>query len=330
MVFASAEDAPAWAGTIQLIAKARIDDPVAVDALAAAQAVAKSAVDALAAADKALAKPTEELAKANAALTAAKAELDAKPDDEGLKQKVADAEAKVTAATAALKTTTDARAAAEQKVNETKAAVQQADAAKNAAAREVTHPVRYGTVVWGAAAANLPGDARVAQSLELSVMEEPSPYQLTTDVHRVEANHNRQILVPVKITRRNGFEQPVNITVQGQPQNAQVENKAIPKEKAEELYRFFIPPNAPVGTYVTYLTGQAAVSYRKNPAKADRAKAELDAAEQAANAAAEVLKTTTATRDAAIKKATDDGANLKKLTEVKQQSGQGSGRCANR
>ena len=100
LVFSSAEDAPAFAGTIQLIAKARIDDPVAVEALVAAQAAVKPAADALAAADKALVKPTEDLAKANEALTAAKTELAAKPDDEGLKKKVADAEAKVTAATA--------------------------------------------------------------------------------------------------------------------------------------------------------------------------------------------------------------------------------------
>lgn len=320
LVFSSADDAPAWAGTIRLIAKARIDDPVAVEALTAAQAGRKTAIDALTAAEKALAKPTEDLAKANAELTTAKTELDAKPDDEGLKKKFADAEAKVAAAVAALKTVTDARAAAEEKANLTKAAVEQVEAAKNAAAREVTHPVRYGTVVWGAAAANLPGDARVAQSLELSVMDESSPYQLTTDIHRIEANHNRQILVPVKIARRNGFDQPVNVTVQAQPQNAQVENKAIPKEKGEEVYRIFIPPNAPVGTYVTYLTGQAQVSYRKNPAKADRAKAELTTAEQAANTAAETLKTATATRDTAVKKAADDAANLKKLTETKQQS----------
>ena len=84
-------------------------------------------------------------------------------------------------------------------------------------------------------------------------MEEPSPYQITTDIHRVEANHNRQILVPVKVARRNGFDQPVNITVLGQPPNAQVENKPIPKEKTDEVFRLFIPPNAPVGTYVTYL-----------------------------------------------------------------------------
>ena len=320
IVFTSAEDAPVWAGTIQLVAKARIDDPVAVDALAAAESSAKVAVDALAAAEKTLAKPADDFAKANEALTAAKNELAAKPDDAGLKQKLAEAEANVAATSAAHKPLAEARAVAERKVNEAKVVAQQALAAKNAAAREVTHPARYGTVVWGAAQPNVPADSRVAQSIELSVMDEPSPYQLTTDVYRVDANHGRQILVPVKIARRNGFDQPVNITVAGQPPNAQIENKPIPKEKAEEFFRFFIPPNAPVGTYVAYLTGQAAVSYRKNPAKADKAKAEFDALDKLAIVAAETLKVATELRDATVKKVADDIANLKKLTEVKQQS----------
>ena len=317
LVFSTTEDAPAWAGSIKLVAKARVDAPAAVEALTAAQAAAKTAADALAAADKTIAKPTEDLTKANEALTAAKAELAAKPDDEALKKKVADAEAKVTATTAALKTVTDARAAADQKVKETQAAVQQADAAKNAAAKDVVHPARYGTVLWNAPQPNQPADARVAQSIELSVIEEASPIQLTTTVHKVEANHNRQILIPVKVARRNGFDQPVALTFAGQPQNAQVENKPIPKEKTEELYRVFVPPNAPVGTYVMFLTGTAQVSYRKNPAKADRLKAEFTAAEMAAAAAAEALKTATATKDAAVKKAADDAANFKKMTDAK-------------
>ncbi len=317
LVFTSSDDAPAFAGTIKLITKARIDDPAATEALTIAQATAKAAADALAAADKAIAKPADDLAKGTEALNAAKTELAAKTDDEGLKKKVADAEAKVVALTAAHKAVADAKAAADAKVNETKAAVAGADAAKNAAAKEVVHPARYGTVIWNAAAANQQADSRVAQAIELSVIEEPSPFQLVTDVHRVEANHNRQILVPVKLARRNGFDQPVTVTTVGQPQNAQVENKPIPKEKADEVYRIFIPPNVPVGTYVTYLTGQAQVSYRKNVPKADRAKAEFTAAEMAAAAAVEALKTATATKDAAIKKATDDAANFKKLTEAK-------------
>jgi hypothetical protein len=317
LVFSTTEDAPAFAGNIKLVAKAKIDAPAAVEALTAAQAAAKAAADALVAADKAVAKPTEDLTKANEALAAAKTELAAKPDDEGLKKKVADAEAKVTAATAAHKTVADARAAADQKVKETQVAVQQADAAKTAAAKQVVHAARYGTVLWNVPQANQAPEARVAQAIELSVIEEPAPIQLSAAVHFVEANHNRQILVPVKVARRNGFDQPVNLTFVGQPQNAQVENKAIPKEKAEELFRVFIPPNAPVGTYVMFLTGQAQVSYRKNPAKADRLKAEFTAAEQAATAAAEALKTATATKDAAVKKAADDAANLKKATDAK-------------
>lgn len=320
LVFSSAEDAPAWAGTIRLVAKATIDDPAAAEALSAAQNAAKLAVEGLAAASKALAKPAEDLTKANEVLASTKVELTQKPDDEGLKAKVLEATAKVEAASAAVKPLAEARTAAEAKVTETNAAVARAEAAKLAAAREVTHPVRYGTVVWGAPQPNIPGDARLAQSIELSVMEEPSPFQLTTDVHRVDVNHSRQVLVPVKVARRNGFDQPVNITVQGQPPNTQVENKPIPKEKSDEVFRFFVPPNTPVGTYVTYLTGQAAVSYRKNPLKADRAKEELTAAEQAANEVAEALKGATAARDAAVKKAADDAANLKKLTDAKDQA----------
>lgn len=320
LVFSSAEDAPAWAGTIRLVAKAQIDDPAAVDALTAAQATAKAASDALAAAEKAVAAPTDELKKATDALAAAKTELDAKPDDEALKKKFADAEAKVTAATATLKPVADAKAAAAQKVADTVAAVNAAEAAKNAARKEVIHPARYGTVIWGAPQPNIPGESRVAQAIELSVMDETAPVQISTDVHRVEANHNRQILVPVKVARRAGFDQPVTITTVGQPPNTQVENKPIPKEKAEEVFRFFIPPNVPVGTYVAYLSGQATVSYRKNPAKADLTKAELTAAEQAANTAAEALKAATAAKDAAVKKAADDAANFKKATEAKQAS----------
>ena len=320
IVFSSAEDAPAWTGTIKLVAKARIDSPPAVAALDAAVAAEKAASDAFVAATTAFAKPNEDLVKANEAAAAAKAELAANPNDAALKQKVVDLDAKVTAAAAAQQPLAAARTAAEQKLNIARAAVQRATATKDAAARQVSHVARYGTVVWGAAQPNIPGDVRVAQAIELSVMEEPAPYQLTTDVYRVDANHSRQILVPIKIARRNGFDAPVNLTFLGQPPNAQIENKPIPKEKTEELVRIFIPPNAPPGTYVTFLTGQAAVSYRKNPAKADRAQAELTAADQAANAAAEALKAATAAKDAAVKKASDDQANVKKLVDAKLQS----------
>lgn len=316
LVFAAAEDAAVWSGTVQLTAKGFIDDPSLVEAQTAATAQLKPAQDALAAADKALAKPTEDHKAAVAALEAAKKELDAKKDDEALKKKVADAEAKVTAAAAALKTVTDAKTAAETKVKDTEAAIAAAKKAVEAARKEFTRPVRIGTVLVNGQP-NIPTDSRVSQALELSVMDEAAPFELLTDVHQVVANHNRQILVPVKVVRRNGFDNAVPLTFVGQPPNVQIENKPIPKEKGDEVFRVFVPPNAPVGTYVVHLQGQQQVSYRKNPAKADRAKAAQMEAEKALAAATEALTKANAAKDAAVKKAQETAEALKKATEAK-------------
>ena len=254
--------------------------------------------------------------QANAALEAAKKELADKPDDENLKKKVADAETKATAAAATHQQVVNARTAAEQKLKETEAAIAQAQAAVVASRKEVVHPARFGTVLYNGQP-NIPGESRVSQALELSVVEETAPFELLTDVHRVEANHNRQILVPVKVIRRNGFDNAVTMTFVGQPQNVQIENKPIAKEKAEEVFRVFVPPNAPVGTYVMWLAGQQQVSYRKNPAKADRAKAALDEATKAATAATEALTKANADKDAAVKKAQETAEAFKKATEAK-------------
>ncbi len=316
LVFAAAEDAPPWSGTVKITGKAIIEDPVLVNAQAAVQANLKPAQDAFTAADKAVAKPAEDLKAANDALAAAKKELDANKDDENLKKKVADAEVKVTAATAAHKAVVDARAAAEAKVKEAEAAIAKAKEAVVASRKEVIRPARIGTVQFNGQP-NIPTDARVSQALELSVIEEPAPFELLTDVHQVTANHNRQILVPVKIIRRAGFDNAVPLTFAGQPPNVQIENKPIPKEKADEVFRIFVPPNAPVGTYVLHLVGQQQVSYRRNPAKADKAKAELTEAEKAAVAAAEALTKANTAKDEAAKKAVDAAEALKKATEAK-------------
>lgn len=316
LVFSSTEDAPAWAGTVRIVGKAKIEDPAKAAAIVAAKAAVKPASDAVAAADKAISKPAEDLKKETDARTAAKAELDAKPDDEALKKKVADAEAKVVAATQAHQAALDAKAAAEKKLAEANAAVEQALAANQAAIKEITRLARTGTIVWSGQP-NVPGDARVSQNLELSVIEEPAPFQLVTTVHREVANHNRQILVPVKLIKRPGFDANVSLQFVGQPQNVQIENKAINKDKPDEIFRMFVPPNAPAGTYTMYLAGQAQVSYRRNPQKVEKLKTELDAADKAAAAAAEVVKAATTKRDDAVKAVPVAQEALKKATEAK-------------
>jgi len=134
----------------------------------------------------------------------------------------------------------------------------------------------------------------------------------------VEANHNRQILVPVKLLKRNGFDENVTLTFVGTPQNAQVENKPINKGAADGVYRIFLPNNVPVGTYTLYMKATAAVQYRRRPELADKAKVILDQAVAAVAPAAEALTKANADKDAAVKKATETDAAFKKATTDKE------------
>ncbi|GIX05565.1 MAG: hypothetical protein KatS3mg114_1434 [Planctomycetaceae bacterium] len=138
-------------------------------------------------------------------------------------------------------------------------------------------PAQRGEIVWPGTG-QLPPISRLAHDLELSVWEESAPVQLKTEVHQVVMHHQSQLLIPVKLIKREGFDANVNLQFVGQPPNSQVENKGINKDKGEEVYRLFVPPNVPVGTYVLTLSGQVQVSYRRNPAKLERAQAALEQA----------------------------------------------------
>ncbi len=221
-------------------------------------------------------------------------------------------------AVAKLKAATDAQAAAEKKIADANAAVTAAIAAQKAAARDVAHVGRAATTVWDGNLAVAGPISRLSRDLCLAITPEAYPFQATTDVFRVEANHNRQILVPVKLLKRNGFDENVTLTFVGTPQNAQVENKPINKGAADGVYRIFLPNNVPVGTYTLYMKATAAVQYRRRPELADKAKVVLDQAVAALAPAAEALTKANADKDAAVKKATETDAAFKKATTEKE------------
>jgi hypothetical protein len=269
--------------------------------------------EAVAAAEKLVAE-TDAAAKAAAAekVTADKAAADTantlKASEQAKNKAVADHEAAI----AKRKAAHDALAAAQKRIADAEAAIKLALAEQEAAARNVTHVARAATMVWDTNAQQTSPISRLSRGLCLAITPELHPFQISTEVFRVEANHNRQILVPVKIAKRNGFDDNVNITIVGAPQNAQVENKAINKGSNDGLFRIFLPNNVPVGTYTLYLKGQANVQYRRRPELADRAKAALDQAIAAATQAQEALTKANAEKDAAVKKAAEADAALKK------------------
>jgi hypothetical protein len=275
--------------------KATVDlAKVAALAKTAAVKTAKTASDAKAAAATAvLAKAAADKKAGDATKVAAASKTAFDKTDAVLKT----ARAKLTAAR---KAETDAK----QAVNSTQTAVVAARKAKLAAGRPLTRNARFATIVQNGTQNNS-AISRLTSNLVVSVMKEKAPFQLETDgVIRVDANRLRQILVPVKLIKRNGFDANVTLTWVGQPKNVQVANKPINKGKDSELLRIFLPNNAPIGTYALYLRAQGQVSYSRNPARVERAKAVQAAADKATKSSAAALKAANLAKTKADKAAT--------------------------
>ncbi len=175
----------------------------------------------------------------------------------------------------------------------------------------VSRSARPATIVWNGDQ-NIIATSRVAESICLAVMEESAPYDIQMDEFRLQANQGRQFLIPVELSRRNGFSDEVKLTAQGLPKNAKVQLATIPKDQDTALVNLFVASNTPVGSYTVYLRSEGKVSYRRNPQKAERAKSEQ-------TSAAKLLADATALRDKT--KSQNEAAN-QKVAEAKQKSEQ--------
>jgi predicted transcriptional regulator len=159
-----------------------------------------------------------------------------------------------------------------------------------------------------------PAVSRVGQSLALSVMKETAPFQLSTDVARIEVNQGRQILLPLKLVRRNGFDGDVTMALAGLPiGNLNIQNKAFPKGQSEELLRMLVARGTRPGTYAIYWNLQAPVSYRRNVFALERAEREQTAAAKAAVDATAQAKAAGGLKEQATKKLAELAAAIKPL-----------------
>lgn len=162
--------------------------------------------------------------------------------------------------------------------------------------REVRRTVEVATLtVTGLG--NEPAQSRLTDSLIVSVIPEPAPYEVRIGTVREAVCPSRQVLVPVQIVRRNGFDDSVTLTVTGlQPAlNIEAPNITIEKGKSEGLLRVFVKNNAPGGPVALWLASQGQVNYSRNPEKTARLKAEQqEVAARLAAAQAEVQKATAA------------------------------------
>lgn len=279
----------------------------------------KSLTAAQAAVAAAATKVTQSEAAAKQAVTeATKAQQEVAKADQKAKQSATATAAAVKAHDAAVAAFSKAEAA--KKAGEAAIVAATTDLAakkkaREAAVRMISHGVRTGTVVWNGTNTKA-AVSRVSETMVLSIMEESAPYQASANVEPAVLGHNRQLLIPVKLAKRNGFDNKVQLTFQNVPKNLQVQNLAIDKGKDEALLRVFVPTNVAEGTYTLFLQANGQVSYQKNPKRLERATAAQKAANDTLKAATDAAKAAKTAADAAAKTLTD-GTNAQKAAQQK-------------
>lgn len=282
---------------------------------AAALAKVKAATDAKTKADQTSTAATQATQKATAeqtktVQTLAQATAKFKQTEAAQKTAVAAHDKALAAFTAATTAKTNGDAA----VVKAKTGLAAAKTARDAAAKNVSRDARTATVVWNGTN-QMSAVSRLTRQLTISVMDEAAPYQVTTDVYKEVLNHNRQLLIPVKLAKRDGFDNKITLNVQNLPKNAQFQKQDIEKGKDTALLRLFVPTNVAEGTYTVFLQCQGQVSYSRNPARVERAKKAQDEAVKALAAATEAAKKA-ATAATAGAKVLTDATNAQKATQT--------------
>ena len=166
--------------------------------------------------------------------------------------------------------------------------------------RHIRHQARAATVTW-AGNNNLVSKSRLTNELGLSVINEVAYFQPETTIHEITVNQSRQVLLPVKLFKRNKFDNNVTFTFTGAPKNCDVQNKPIPKGKSDDVFRLFVKANAPEGVWSFYLNGAGQLSYARNPELVARAEAAVAEIVARLNSATTAEKTAMTQRDAATK-----------------------------
>lgn len=320
LVFSSSEKAAEWSGLIRILAKAKVQNAAKVLLVKQRETAVEAAEKALPALRKAVQTAEAPLKKLDQQLKQAKEAVAKNPKDKSLAGKLAAVQKQHDAAAKKAKTANDAMAAGEKKLADAKTALKQAQDEKQAAVKTQTREVRPATITWSPVRNRGETVVRLARSLGLSVMNESAPFQLHSDVHRVEVNQGRQVLFPVAVARRNGFNKNVNVAVEGLPRNSNIQFnvKTIDQKSKSELYRVFISNRVKPGVYTAYLKATAQVSYRRNVEELEAAKKEQSAAAKEVAAAAKAVKDANAKLAAANKQAATDAQAVTQATSAQQ------------
>jgi hypothetical protein len=182
------------------------------------------------------------------------------------------------------------------------------------AAGEKSRTAQITTLVHGGVN-GLPRTGRVAASLLVNVMKDQQPFSFTTGTPVVDVSQDQQLLVPINVSRRDGFDGKIDFAFAGQPGNVDVPQVSIDKGQTSAVARFYFKENAPAGKATLLVYGTSQVPYRRNPWQAERAQQRVAEAEEQLKAEQAKLTTAKTAVEEAQKMVTQLSEKLKVLEQ---------------
>jgi hypothetical protein len=167
----------------------------------------------------------------------------------------------------------------------------------------------------------LPRSGRLTHQLLLNVMKDAQPFTVRFGMAEAVLHQDQQLLIPVTLTRRDGFNGKVDVAFSGQPANVDVPAVSFSPDVATATARLFFKENAPVGSVQLLAFATGPVKYRRNPWKAERAHAGVAEAQKQVELQQKILADTTAAMagvNTEVKTGVDSIAALKKQLESGQ------------
>jgi hypothetical protein len=135
--------------------------------------------------------------------------------------------------------------------------------------QDVVRTARIGTCVWGTTDRNQrPPEFRIARDLVLSVMDkEMQPAMVTVGEDKVyETARGANLEIPVKVTRRDGFNEAIKLTKANLPNDIAIKEINIGAGAADgKLEMTLNQQNVKAGTYTFFLKGETKLKYARNP-----------------------------------------------------------------
>lgn len=275
LVLTAGEEAKLWRGNIQVVGNSRVDAPDKKAIAAQVKANTESSKKVITSLKQSADQTKTAIQKSSEQLPQLTALLKNDPDNKSLVDQITALETSLKQLQTQLTQITESQKLAEQSLTAALTALQKAEADGSTSTRLLSQAAISGTLLRDSAA-NIPAVSRTSQTLALAILKEEAPFQVTLPMPKVDVRQGSQLLIPVSLKKRTGFDAEVKLTHQKLPKNVDASNPAIAKGASQQTQRLFFKENVAPGTYTTWIQSDSTVSYRRNIFLLNNAKSALE------------------------------------------------------